>query len=221
MNLSMFIKALAAVAVVAVVASYAWWAPMAGLPADLPDAARLRQWFEGLGPLGPAAIVGAMVFAILVSPVPSAPIALTAGAIYGHVWGTLYVLAGAELGAVMAFAISRFLGYDLLHRWFGNRLHKGLAGSQNFLMGTVFVSRLLPFISFDIVSYAAGLTSLSFWRFAAATLAGIVPASFLLAHFGSELAGGETDRILIALVVLGLITAIPLLAKLTGKSEPD
>lgn len=217
----MFIKALAAVAVVAGLASYAWWAPMAGLPADLPDTARLRQWLDGLGPLGPAAIVGAMVFAILVSPVPSAPIAMMAGAMYGHVWGTLYVLVGAELGAVMAFAISRFLGYDLLHRWFGNRLHKGLAGSQNFLMGTVFVTRLMPFISFDIVSYAAGLTTLSFWRFAAATLAGIVPASFLLAHFGSELVGGETDRILIALVVLGLITAIPLLAKLTGKSEPD
>jgi uncharacterized membrane protein YdjX (TVP38/TMEM64 family) len=51
-------------------------------------------------------------------------------------------------------------------------------------MTIVFVSRLLPFISFDIVSYAAGLTRLAMWRFAVATLAGIVLTCPLLeGHF--------------------------------------
>ena len=54
----------------------------------------------------------------------------------------------------------------------------------------------LPFIFFDVVSYAAGLTALSFWRFAIATLASIMPASFLLAHFGNEMATGEASRII-------------------------
>lgn len=49
----------------------------------------------------------------------------------------------------------------VVQRWFGNRLSVGLLGSQTALMGIVLVSRLLPFISFDIVSYAAGLTALS------------------------------------------------------------
>ena len=98
-------------------------------------------------------------------------------------------------------------------------MNRGLAGSQNFLMGAVFVSRLLPFISFDIVSYAAGLTSLSFSRFAIATFAGIIPASFLLAHFGSELVAGETDRILIAVVLLGVLAAMPFVYKLIAKSD--
>ena len=77
-------------------------------------------------------------------------------------------------------------------------------------MAIVFASRLLPFISFDVVSYAAGLTTLSLWRFAVATLAGILPASFLLAHFGGEMATGELDRIMLAVLALGLLTAIPL-----------
>jgi uncharacterized membrane protein YdjX (TVP38/TMEM64 family) len=77
----------------------------------------------------------------------------------------------------------------------------------------VFASRLLPFISFDVISYAAGLTVLSYWRFALATLAGIAPASFLLAHFGGEMATGESDRILLATAGLGVLVAIPLLAK--------
>ncbi len=73
-------------------------------------------------------------------------------------------------------------------------------------MGIVFVSRLLPFISFDMVSYAAGVTALTFWRFALATLAGVIPSSFLLAHFGSELASTETNTIAITLLLLGALS---------------
>ena len=67
-------------------------------------------------------------------------------------------------------------------------------------MATVFATRLMPFLSFDVISYAAGLTPLATWRFAVATVAGIVPASFLLAHFGGELA--STDGRGIALTAL-------------------
>ncbi len=183
----------------------------------LTDGAALRQWFDDLGPWGPVAVVGAMIVAILVSPIPSAPIGIAAGAIYGHIWGGIYVLAGAEIGALAAFLISRLVGYDVLHRWFGEQLNRGLAGSQNFLMLTVFASRLMPFISFDIVSYAAGLTRLTFWRFAVATLAGIIPASFLLAHFGNALVDEESNRILLAVLLLGLVTGVPLVAGLIAK----
>jgi uncharacterized membrane protein YdjX (TVP38/TMEM64 family) len=77
-------------------------------------------------------------------------------------------------------------------------------------MTIVFVSRLLPFISFDVVSYAAGFSTLAWWRFALATIAGILPASFLLAHFGGEMSTGELDRIMYAVLALGLLTGIPL-----------
>jgi len=207
------------IALALAILSFGWWGSRLGLPSQWPDGVTLREWFEGLGAWGPAAVIATMVVAILVSPLPSAPIALASGAIYGHFWGALYVLAGSEIGAIAALAIARFLGHDILHRWFGDQLDRGLAGSQNFLMGVVFVSRLLPFISFDIVSYAAGLTSLSFWRFALATLAGIIPASFLLAHFGSELVADETDRILLAVVLLGALTALPFIVKLIAKAR--
>ncbi len=191
-----------------------WWAMDMGL---LSDGAAMRQWFVDLGAWGPVAVVGAMMIAILVSPIPSAPIAIAAGAIYGHIWGAIYVLAGSELGAIAAFFIARFFGYDILHRWFGEQLKQGLVGSQNFLMFTLFASRLMPFISFDIVSYAAGLTNLTFWRFALATLAGIIPAAFLLAHFGTALVDEEANRILLAVLLLGLVTGLPLAASLYSK----
>ena len=65
-------------------------------------------------------------------------------------------------------------------------------------------------ISFDILSYAAGLTPLSFWRFALATFAGIIPISFLLAHFGSELGSADMQRVSATVLALGGITLIPI-----------
>jgi uncharacterized membrane protein YdjX (TVP38/TMEM64 family) len=198
--------------VLALVATY-WILRESNALETLLDGAQLRDQITRLGVWGPVAVVALMTLAILVSPIPSAPIAMAAGAVYGHWWGTLYVLVGSEVGAIAAFWIARLLGRATLHRWFGEKLEVGLFGSQNALTGIVFVTRLMPFISFDIVSYAAGLTVLKFWRFALATLAGIVPASFLLAHFGGALIAGEAEGILLAVLLLGLITGVPILVK--------
>jgi uncharacterized membrane protein YdjX (TVP38/TMEM64 family) len=173
----------------------------------------IRAHIEAWGVWGPLAVVALILVAVVITPIPSAPIALTSGALYGHTWGALYVAIGAELGAVIAFVIARWVGAATVKRWLGERLDVGLLGSQNTLMFLVFASRLLPFVSFDIVSYAAGLTVLHVWRFALATFAGIVPASFLLAHFGREMGSGNAERIGWAALLLGALVALPLAVK--------
>lgn len=186
-------------------------------PAVLIEAQRLldrdtiKALVERAGLWGPILIIGLMIFAVVASPVPSAPIALAAGAAYGHLWGSVLVVLGAELGALIAFGLARWLGRDALRRWFGDTVDKGLLGSQNALTATVFASRLMPFVSFDMISYAAGLSALRAWRFALATLAGIVPASFVLAHLGGEAVSGDLGRATWEVLGLGLVTGIPLL----------
>lgn len=123
----------------------------------------------------------------------------------------MQVVIGAELGALIAFGLARVLEHDVLRRVFGDRVDAGLLGSQNALTATVLASRLMPFVSFDMISYAAGLSRLHAWRFALATLAGIIPASFLLAHFGGEAVSGDLGRATWAVLGLGLLTGLPLL----------
>lgn len=160
----------------------------------LMDVERLEMLVARAGLWGPVLIVTLMTLAVVASLIPGAPIALAAGAAYGHVWGTVLVVIGAELGALIAFGLARVLGHDALRRVFGNRVDVGLLGSQAALTATVFASRLMPLLSFDMVSYAAGLSRLHVWRFALATVAGIIPASFLLVQFGGEAVNGELGR---------------------------
>lgn len=178
---------------------------------DLIDSERLEELVARAGFWGPVMIITLMTVAVVASPIPSAPIALAAGAAYGHVWGTVFVVIGAELGALIAFGLARLLGHDVLRRVFGDRVDAGLLGSQAALTATVFASRLMPFVSFDMISYAAGLSRLHAWRFALATLAGIIPASFLLTHFGNEAVRGDFERVTWATLALGLVTGLPLL----------
>ncbi len=189
-----------------------------GLLAALSEEQGLRERVMAMGLWGPVTVIGLMTVAIVFSPAPSAPIALAAGAAYGHFWGTVYILAGAQAGAMIAFGIARMLGGKAVARWLGRRPELARIGSQNTLMAVVFVSRLIPFISFDVVSYAAGLTPLTIWRFALATFAGIVPASFALAHFGDEMASGEAGRIAVSVLLLGGLTLVPIVVRLvTGR----
>lgn len=206
-------RMIAAISVAIALAAAYWLLHDSGVLSTILDGSDLRRRIVALGAAGPLVIVALMVLAILVSPIPSAPIAVAAGAVYGHSWGTLYVLLGAELGALAAFGLSRALGREVLQRWLGNHLPVAWLGTQNVLMTLVFTSRLVPFISFDVVSYAAGLTAISYWRFALATLAGIVPASFLLAHFGSEMAAGELATTMYTLLALGLVMLAPVVVQ--------
>tara|TARA_R110002051_G_scaffold146786_2_gene219547 strand:+ start:20913 stop:21569 length:657 start_codon:yes stop_codon:yes gene_type:complete len=169
-----------------------------------------KQLVADLGIFGPIAVIGFMTAAIIFSPIPSAPIAIVSGMVFGHIAGAIYVIVGAETGAVIAFMIARSLGRDLLAQWFGDKVDAGLMGSQNALMFAVFISRLIPFISFDLMSYAAGLSALKFWRFAIATFAGIIPASLFLTHFGGALANGSGQSAIFSSLALGAVTGIPL-----------
>lgn len=184
------------------------------------DRAAVERWVDMAGAWGPLAIVMLMTFAIVASPLPSAPIALAAGAAYGHYAGALYVAIGSEAGALIAFAIARGLGRETVQRWVGDTSVSRLMGSQNALTLAVFVSRLLPFVSFDAMSYAAGLSQLHLWRFALATLAGILPASFVLAHFGSVAVNTGFGTAEWLVLGLGVLTALPLvLLALRGNSS--
>ncbi len=124
------------------------------------DGERLEMLVAPAGLWGPILIVALMTVAVVATPIPSAPIALAAGAAHGHVWGTVQIVIGAELGALIAFGLARVLGHDVLRRVFGDKVDAGLLGSQTALTATVFASRLMPFVSFDMISYAAGLNRL-------------------------------------------------------------
>jgi membrane protein DedA with SNARE-associated domain len=75
------------------------------------------------------------------------------------------------------------------------------------------ISRFLPVVSFNLINYAAGLTSVSWWTFLWTTGLGIAPLSFLMVFAGEEMISGSWKLALllitacVALALLGYVIA--------------
>jgi uncharacterized membrane protein YdjX (TVP38/TMEM64 family) len=170
----------------------------------------VRRMVRSLGPFGAPAVVFMIAAIIVFIPIPTIPIEIVAGLVYGVPLGSLLVLAGHMLGAIVAFAIARRFGRPLLRRWLGDRGVSRLdafAAQSGFLY--IFFMRLLPLFDFKLVSYAAGLTPIRTRTYVLATLAGIFPPIVILVSIGATAAARPREAALIAaaysLVVAGTI----------------
>ena len=147
---------------------------------------RVAVWLREAGPFGPILFIGLMATAVVISPIPSLPLDLAAGATFGVFLGTTYAAIGAEIGAVSSFLIGRSLGRAALTKLLRTDISFCEQCSDRHLALFVFLSRLLPIFSFDLVSYGAGLTNLSVRAFAVATLLEMIGPTVLLTYAGTH-----------------------------------
>ena len=70
-----------------------------------------------------------------------------------------------------------------------------------------------------LVSYAAGLTPITLWRFSLATFLGLIPASFLLAHLGGEMTEANYYSTTLIVLIIGMATLIPFLFKALNPNQ--
>ncbi len=170
---------------------------------------QIGKWLERAGPAAPLLYMLVMAAAVIVSPIPSLPLDVASGAFFGPVLGTVYSVIGALTGAVISFLIARFLGRDFIEPFLGGHINFCERCSDKLLTRIVFLSRLLPVVSFDVISYGAGLTKISLKKFAAATALGMIPLTFLYNYSGSVLVFGKWLTFLIGLIMVVLFFVIP------------
>ena len=132
-----------------------------------------------------------MVFSSLIAPLPAFMITLSNAAIFGWWQGAILSWSSAMVGAALCFCIARGLGRDVVEKFAGEG---ALASVEEYFekygTKTILVCRLLPFVSFDAVSYFAGLTPMKFIPFFIATGIGQTPATIVYSYVGGMLTGG-------------------------------
>ncbi len=176
---------------------------------DIVHPEKLTSFFRDLGLAGPFALMAMMTLAVVVSPIPSLPIDLAAGAVYGPFWGAVYVLIGAEGGAVLSFLIGRRLGRDFIKQWLKHDITFCEKCSDHHLFGLMVLARFVPVFSFDIVSYGAGLTNISLKSFAMATFLGMVPPTFAFTYLGSAVVSVQWPMILAGVLLVAIFLFLP------------
>ncbi len=170
---------------------------------------RIATHLHAAGPFGPILFMLLMATAVIISPIPSLPLDLAAGATFGLPLGTVYAVVGAEIGAIISFLIGRALGREALTRLFRTEIRFCEQCSDRHLAIFIFLARLVPVFSFDLVSYGAGLTNMSLRAFAVATLLGMIVPTLALTYAGSTVVSGTWLMILLGLVMVTMLLLIP------------
>ena len=147
-----------------------------------------------------------MVFSSLIAPLPAFMITLSNAAIFGWWQGAILSWSSAMAGAALCFFLARGLGRDVIEKLAGRGALAGVEGYfQKYGTKTILVCRLLPFVSFDAVSYFAGLTPIKFLPFFIATGLGQTPASIVYSYVGGMLTGGAKALLIGLLCLFSLV----------------
>lgn len=152
------------------------------------DIEAMRAYLKGFGVWAPIVSMGLMVFQALISPLPAFVITFANAWVFGWFWGAVYSWSGAMIGATVCYWIAKILGRPAVEKMVGGRsLQITDRFFEEYGSHTVMIARLIPVVPFDIISYAAGLTSMGFWLFFWATGIGQLPATIIYSLLGENL----------------------------------
>jgi uncharacterized membrane protein YdjX (TVP38/TMEM64 family) len=153
-------------------------------------------WIRHLGLAGAFIFIGAYAIAALLF-LPGAIFTIGAGLVYGIAGGTAVALAGATLGAALAFLVARYLLRKRIEKFAKTNKKFGAIDEAIGKQGWKIVGllRLSPLIPFNISNYFYGITSIGFWPYLLASCLGMLPGTLLYAYLGAVgragLAGGK------------------------------
>jgi uncharacterized membrane protein YdjX (TVP38/TMEM64 family) len=180
------------------------------------DPAAIQAWVASAGPAGPLTFI--LVYALAaVLFLPGSVLTLAGGALFGPLWGTLFNLTGATLGAALAFLVSRYLAADWVRRRVGGRANRLIEGVEAEGWRFVAFTRLVPLFPFNLLNYALGLTRIPFLHYVLATAVCMAPAALAftwLGFAGREAVAGGEGLIQTGLIALGLLAAVAFLPRL-------
>ncbi|HYF94951.1 MAG TPA: TVP38/TMEM64 family protein [Symbiobacteriaceae bacterium] len=178
-------------------------------PAFAGGAAAAAGLLARTGAWGPAVVIGLQLLQAVLSPLPSWPVTMAAGALYGPVPGMFYSLVGGTLGATVNFALARRVGQPLVRSKLGEKWVERAAqlGPFHFFILTLF-GRLIPIASFDVVAYLAGISRIGLFPFLSVAVVGQAPALLAYSWFGSDLAAANRAGLLSTAVLLLFVVLI-------------
>lgn len=176
---------------------------------DLFSAEGLKQAIQNWGWRGVLVYISVLALSVVISPIPSAPLAVAAGMVWGPIWAGIYSITGGFLGGLVAYFIGYTLGRSAVHALTGKLIYFSKNRGEVYLGWVIFITRLLPVLSFDLISYGAGITGLSLPIYAIATLLGMIPSTFLLTFLGSSFTLGLPLGIFLSILFLILLIGLP------------
>ncbi|KRQ87452.1 TVP38/TMEM64 family inner membrane protein YdjZ [Caloramator mitchellensis] len=179
-----------------------------------------KEYILSFGIWAPIVSFMLMILQSVAAPLPAFIITFANAGLFGWVKGAILSWSSAMAGAALCFIIARFYGRSVVEKLTSKYALESVdVFFEKYGKYAILVARLLPFVSFDIVSYAAGLTSMSFWSFFWATGLGQLPATIVYSYIGGMLTGSLKMFVTGLLLLFAISTIIFMLKKIWNEKN--
>lgn len=204
----------------------------------LADQRQVLLDFVALHPIRAAALFFAVYVAVVALSIPAASVlTIFAGFLFGWQAGGALVVVAATIGSCLLFAGARTVFGDVLRRRTGPFLSRFSEGFTRNAFSYLLILRLAPVFPFFVVNIAPAFFPVSLRTFAAATLVGIIPATFAYACLGRSfeqvigkaaeegralaLSDFLTPQLTFAFAALAVIAALPLVVQFVRERRQE
>ncbi len=170
----------------------------------------VRDYLLGLGNWGYVMYVILFILSIPL-PIPSVPIAIGGGYVYGVILGTFLTMIGMVLGSSIPFYLARKYGRPLLEK-FVSKHH--LAHFTHLFrkrgINAAIVSYALPIFPSDALNLMLGMSKIRYHTFLLIVALGTLPRYLIVTALGEDLHAGFSLRtgIILALAVIFVLIAV-------------
>ncbi len=155
---------------------------------------RLREFILSFGFWAPFISLCLMITQSVVLFLPAFPLFVVNALCFGVFWGLLLSWSSAVLGSLVCFTIAKKLGRPAVQRLV-NRVHLETAdlALRKYEKYVILLFGFLPVISFDVISYASGLTLLTTWGFFPLVCLAQVPSALFYSVLVDKIDRGTLD----------------------------
>ncbi len=146
------------------------------------DEQKIQHWISRFGWFAPVFLFLAMVFQMFLLVIPTLLLMIVSILAFGPFWGSILIFVSVFAASSVGYFIGRYSGQMIIDRLIGQKSKKKMEGFlKKYGFWAIIITRINPFLSNDAISFAGGLLRMSYWKFIAATLAGITPLILYIA----------------------------------------
>ena len=170
---------------------------------------RLKTLVLSFGFWAPLISAFLMVAQSVVLFLPAFPIFVVNALAFGPFYGLLLSWSSAVTGSMVCFSIAKTLGRPVVERLVKkDHLETADRALKKYQKYVILLFGFVPVVSFDVISYAAGLTLLAYWEFLLLVCIAQVPSALFYTLLVNRIDRGTLDVYWIIAAVLFFLVGI-------------
>ncbi len=161
------------------------------------DQETMKQWVQKFGIGGPIVLVLGFAVQMFMFVVPNVLLMIISISIYGPFWGSVISLIGVYCSSSLGYLIGSYIGPHTVHKIISKKTQTKISDFVHRYGIPVIAITRLSSLANDSLGIVAGILRMTYWKYIAATLSGIIPLITLIAIYG------ENGKILNSLIWIG------------------